>query len=286
MSSYSAEEQAGRPGPSGVVPRFPATADRDGRPDASEAGYPGGPGDSGSPGSEPDDTSGPDGAGRRHEAGPDTGEDPDLIVVDSSAIISKPAGTEAAGTAAAASQAGPGEPQAGEFRADEPHADEPHADEPRADEPHADVADAGAEIPDGETAAGDQSATGDQTAARGGSTARQDAPAERIHSDIGDQASDGEAAPWGPPKVADAPGGTRQLQERWLTIQSDFVDDPRSSVSAAASLVEEAIEDAMAELRQRESSLRDSWASSGADTEALRKALVGYRKFLDRLAAV
>jgi hypothetical protein len=120
-------------------------------------------------------------------------------------------------------------------------------------------------------------------------------------ADVGDQpvatepVAAGEPAPdvaapdatTGPPQVADPAGSdAHELQERWLAIQSDFVNDPHRSVAAAADLVQQAIDRMVADLKQRESSMRGNWDSSSADTEALRKALVDYRQFLDRLAAV
>lgn len=88
------------------------------------------------------------------------------------------------------------------------------------------------------------------------------------------------------PQVAEVAGGITRFQERWLAIQSEFVDNPHRSVDAAASLVQEVIESVVTELRQQESSLRSAWADSAADTEVLRQALVRYRGLLDRLAAM
>jgi hypothetical protein len=90
----------------------------------------------------------------------------------------------------------------------------------------------------------------------------------------------------GPPAVAEPASGLAQLQERWLAIQSDFVDDPRRSVNAAAELVTEAIGLLVAEIRDREASLRGTWDTADADTEVLRTALREYRSFLDRLVAL
>jgi hypothetical protein len=92
----------------------------------------------------------------------------------------------------------------------------------------------------------------------------------------------------GAPAVAEPAARTAQLQERWLAIQSDFVDDPRRSVAAAADLVTEAIDRLVADIRERDASLRGSWdgAGTGADTEVLRNSLREYRTFLDRLVAL
>jgi hypothetical protein len=90
----------------------------------------------------------------------------------------------------------------------------------------------------------------------------------------------------GAPAVAEPAARTAQLQERWLAIQSDFVDDPRRSVTSAADLVTEAIDTLVAEIKQRDASLRGTWDSSNSDTEVLRNALRDYRSFLDRLVAL
>ena len=90
----------------------------------------------------------------------------------------------------------------------------------------------------------------------------------------------------GAPAVAESAARTAQLQERWLAIQSDFVDDPRRSVASAADLVTEAIDTLVAEIKERDASLRGTWDSSSADTEVLRNALRDYRSFLDRLVAL
>lgn len=89
----------------------------------------------------------------------------------------------------------------------------------------------------------------------------------------------------GAPTVAESAAHTAKLQERWLAIQSDFVDDPRRSVASAADLVTEAIDTLVAEIKERDASLRGTWDSSNADTEVLRNALRDYRSFLDRLVA-
>jgi hypothetical protein len=90
----------------------------------------------------------------------------------------------------------------------------------------------------------------------------------------------------GAPAVAAPAARTAQLQERWLAIQSDFVDDPRRSVTSAADLVTEAIDTLVAEIKERDASLRETWDSSNADTEVLRNALRDYRSFLDHLVAL
>jgi hypothetical protein len=56
-----------------------------------------------------------------------------------------------------------------------------------------------------------------------------------------------------------------------------FVDDPRDSVQRASDLIDTAIEEFLAAVRQRQAALASSWQNRDADTEALRSALKDYR---------
>lgn len=56
-----------------------------------------------------------------------------------------------------------------------------------------------------------------------------------------------------------------------------FVDDPRDSVQRASDLVDTAIEELLAAVRQRQAVLASSWQNRDADTEVLRVALKDYR---------
>jgi hypothetical protein len=80
---------------------------------------------------------------------------------------------------------------------------------------------------------------------------------------------------------ADRTAGYRQ---RWDDIQSRFVDDPRSSVEQADTLVLEVVQDLQTTFGSERSSLEAQW-QSGEDvqTEDLRMALRRYRSFFDRL---
>jgi hypothetical protein len=88
--------------------------------------------------------------------------------------------------------------------------------------------------------------------------------------------------PEGSPMVGDP----EQLHERWATIQSAFVDDPRGSVTSAADMVTEVIATVVASAQERESGLRGEWDRDGVDTEDLRNALRSYRALLDQLATL
>ena len=78
-----------------------------------------------------------------------------------------------------------------------------------------------------------------------------------------------------------------QLRDRWTDVQAGFVDEPRSAVEQADSLVAEVMKrlaDGFATERQ---ALEQQWSSGGdASTEDLRVALRRYRSFFDRLLSV
>jgi hypothetical protein len=105
-------------------------------------------------------------------------------------------------------------------------------------------------------------------------------------------AADSAAVRPGMPVNGDVPEGSpmagdpEQLHERWATIQSAFVDDPRGSVTSAAGMVTEVIATVVASAKERESGLRGEWDRDGVDTEDLRNALRSYRALLDQLTAL
>jgi hypothetical protein len=70
---------------------------------------------------------------------------------------------------------------------------------------------------------------------------------------------------------------------RWREIKAMFVDDPGESVKVASGLVEQAIEDLVTSLRQRQDSLATWDSGDAADTEGLRKVLRSYRSLFEQL---
>jgi len=76
------------------------------------------------------------------------------------------------------------------------------------------------------------------------------------------------------------------FQDRWNTIQTGFVDEPRKSVEQADALVAEAMSRLAETFAQERHSLETQWGE-GADvsTEDLRVALQRYRSFFERLLA-
>jgi hypothetical protein len=78
---------------------------------------------------------------------------------------------------------------------------------------------------------------------------------------------------------------SEELRTRWNAIQSRFVDEPRSAVQQADTLVSEVIEKITQMFANEHDSLEDQWhQSSGISTEDLRIILQHYRAFFNRLA--
>ena len=80
---------------------------------------------------------------------------------------------------------------------------------------------------------------------------------------------------------------TNDFHQRWVDIQTGFVDEPRQAVERADALVAAAIKRLAESFAQERSALEQQWAR-GADvsTEDLRLALRKYRGFFDRLLSV
>ena len=79
----------------------------------------------------------------------------------------------------------------------------------------------------------------------------------------------------------------RSFRERWDTIQSAFVDEPRDSVQRADALVAETMKRLATSFAEERASLEQGWSQGGeVSTEDLRQALRRYRSFFDRLLSV
>lgn len=75
-----------------------------------------------------------------------------------------------------------------------------------------------------------------------------------------------------------------ELRRRWETIQARFVDDPRTAVEDADSLVAEVMRMLADTFSSERASLEEQWdRGDEADTETLRVTLQRYRSFFDRL---
>jgi hypothetical protein len=82
-------------------------------------------------------------------------------------------------------------------------------------------------------------------------------------------------------------GDMQQLRERWVSIQSSFVDNPRQAIGEAESLVTSAIKRIEDRLNSERMDLEKGWKESDdTSTEDLRVSLQRYREFFDRLTAM
>jgi len=76
------------------------------------------------------------------------------------------------------------------------------------------------------------------------------------------------------------------LRDQWSTIQTSFVDEPKSSVEKADELVADVIQTIAKRFAEERDTLERQWSGGGeASTEDLRKALQHYRSFFERLLA-
>jgi len=84
------------------------------------------------------------------------------------------------------------------------------------------------------------------------------------------------------PYLAEA--DSERVNEQWKRVQTEFVDDPRKSVSEAHQLVSEMVERIAETFTQERNELEQQW-SKGANvsTEDLRVCLQRYRTFFERL---
>ena len=77
------------------------------------------------------------------------------------------------------------------------------------------------------------------------------------------------------------------LRSRWMSIQTQFVDEPRRSVEQADELVASAMKRLAEIFANERGTLEENWDRGGdVSTEDLRIALQRYRSFFDRLLSV
>jgi hypothetical protein len=82
------------------------------------------------------------------------------------------------------------------------------------------------------------------------------------------------------------PDESEHFRSLWNEIQGRFVDEPRSAVQHADTLVTEVIEKITQQFANEQSSLERQWKEGNdASTEDLRQALQQYRSFFNRLVA-
>jgi hypothetical protein len=84
-----------------------------------------------------------------------------------------------------------------------------------------------------------------------------------------------------------APDRAKDFHQRWDTIQTGFVDEPRRAVEQADTLVAEVIQQLAKSFADERSKLEQQWRSGGnVSTEDLRLGLRRYRSFFDRLLSM
>jgi hypothetical protein len=76
------------------------------------------------------------------------------------------------------------------------------------------------------------------------------------------------------------------FRARWEVIQQGFVDDPRSAVTDADTLVGELLEKLSSTFDQQHQGLERQWSDGEPSTEDLRAALQRYRSFFQRLLTI
>jgi len=87
----------------------------------------------------------------------------------------------------------------------------------------------------------------------------------------------------GPTRAAPVAGDGTSPNARWHEILAMFVDDPRSSIELAASLVDDSAEALMTSVKERQHALLSAWQGDDAGTEEMRIALQQYRTFWNRI---
>jgi uncharacterized protein YukE len=97
------------------------------------------------------------------------------------------------------------------------------------------------------------------------------------------------------PERKDAPlfdeAAGRKLRDRWMTIQTEFVDEPRDAVQKADSLVAEVLNRLTDTFAREREELEAGWSGAGGSehevsTEDLRQAIRRYRSFFNRLLSL
>jgi len=79
----------------------------------------------------------------------------------------------------------------------------------------------------------------------------------------------------------------QELRSRWMNIQGQFVDEPRSAVEQADALVADAMERIQNGFNSERQLLDHHWTNnSDVSTEDLRTILQDYRAFFNRLLSL
>jgi hypothetical protein len=130
------------------------------------------------------------------------------------------------------------------------------------------------------TDSADSTTSADRTTNADRATSANQAPAARstMESNSSHDLSDEE-----PLVPADA---VVDFRARWEIIQQGFVDDPRSAVTDADTLVGDLLERLSSTFDQQHQGLERQWSDGEPSTEDLRAALQRYRSFFQRLLTI
>ncbi len=110
--------------------------------------------------------------------------------------------------------------------------------------------------------------------------ARPDSAAERLGADT---VSPGTDTDEGTPEALIPTDRSAEYRSRWDAAKGQFVDDPRSAVQEANTLVGEVLDELEELFRRQRAELEQGLTDERTSTEDLRVALRRYRSFFDRL---
>jgi hypothetical protein len=109
---------------------------------------------------------------------------------------------------------------------------------------------------------------------------RSDSAAERLGADTVTPRTDAEEHT---PETLIPTDRSADYRSRWDAVKGQFVDDPRSAVQAANTLVGEVLDELEELFRRQRADLEQGLNDERTSTEDLRVALRRYRSFFDRL---
>lgn len=121
--------------------------------------------------------------------------------------------------------------------------------------------------------------------------AREDTTTERPMEPRYDDRQRGDREETAMGHATDRPGMTHEsnlfpelsdYMQRFDSLQAEFIDEPRSAVHKAETLIEEAVDRMMSSLRERLRQIHDEAGSDG-DTEKMRVAMRNYREVIHSL---
>jgi len=76
---------------------------------------------------------------------------------------------------------------------------------------------------------------------------------------------------------------TERLRGQWLEVQARFVDEPRTAVRDADSLLSSMLDELKSHIDEQKRTLDGEWDRDTKDTEELRVAMQRYRSLFDQI---